>query len=281
MYSLRGVRVLLALMVGLVLAVPASARPPVRLVFDRAEATPHTLVSAKTARKRTLLRFRKRDLRAYFRADPLVPLGRLSVNRKGNGTLHVNVPNVPARDYPVVLKGLPGSPRLRVVASFRVIEGPALRPCRQSVWGDLGDDWLARAHNVGPIHMMGYDPTEASEPSWRSLALDRVTGQYAVKVLLIIDRGPAVTLAVATEDQKLVALSYIPRRFNLHRVVDQDATVTFEPCSGNESSPPWATEPVTQFNGGFVFVRPLCAHLTLTVAGRKPFLFALPLGKAC
>jgi hypothetical protein len=98
----------------------------------------------------------------------------------------------------------------------------------------------------------------------------------------MIERGRPVTLSVALEARKLVALAYIPDRFNrAHRVGDQDAAVTFEPCTASDNGVPWADEPVTQFNGGFVFVRALCAHFLLTVEGRDPVPFALPLGKAC
>jgi hypothetical protein len=267
MYGVRGVKVALAVLVAALAAVvSASAAGPVRLVFDHPEATPHTLVIAKTAGKGALLRVRKRNLRAYLKADPLVPLGRISVNRKGNGSLRVNVPNVPPAEYSVLLRGLPGTPSLRPVGSFRVLEGAALRTCDQSVYGQLGDDWLSRARNVGPAHMIGFG--SASDPQ----AYDPVTGEYAVKVLLVVDRGPPVTVSVAPEDRALVALMYIPARFNVHRVTDQDAAVTFEPCPDEAS---------TQFNGGFVFRQPLCAYFAVTVEGREPTPFALPLGRAC
>jgi hypothetical protein len=280
--SAVGVRSTLGLLgLTLVLALPASAASRVRLVFDRPAATPHTRVMAKTVGKGALLPVRKRTLKVFLGSDPRVRLGRLSVTRKGNGTLRFNVPNVVPGRYPVLLRGLPGRPTTRVVGSFSVIEGSPLRSCQQSVYGDLGDNWLARSYNLGPIHLVGYDPAEASNPSWL-YGPDPKTGQYAVKVLLVIDRGPPVTLAVAAEDRKLVALSYIPGRFNLHRVTDQDPAVTFQPCTGQEPTPPWADKPQTQFNGGFVLLQPLCAHFELTVAGRpEAIAFALPFGKPC
>jgi hypothetical protein len=274
MYSFGGVRRMLPLLIAALAAVaPASASAPVSLVFDRSTATPHTLVVGKTAGKGALRRVRKRPLRVYLQDHPLVPLGRLSVNRKGNGTLRFNVPNVPPGKYNALLRGLPGRPALRVVGSFRVLDGPAMRTCEQSVYGVLGDDWRSRNPSVGPVHLIGYDPAKASDPSWDVLRPDRTTGQYAIKVLLVIDRGPPVTISVAPEDRKLIALTYIPFRFNLHRVTEGDASVTFEPC-GKDAS--------TQFNGGFVFVRPLCAHFELRVEGRPDAIaFALPFGKPC
>jgi hypothetical protein len=255
-------RMLPLVVVGLVAASAASASSP-RLVFDRTQATPHTLVLARTAGQGALLRARKRTVRAFFRANPLVPLGRVSVNRKGNGTLRVYVPNVSPGDYGVVLRGLPGTPALRPAGSFRVLDGATPRTCEQSVYGKLAEDSLSRAHTVGPLHFIGLDGPPAR---------DRSTREYAMKVLLVVDRGPPLTLAVAPEDRALVALTYIPGRFNIRRVIDQDAAVTFEPCSGDET---------TQFNGGFVFRRPLCAHFTVEVGTLERVGFALPLGAPC
>jgi hypothetical protein len=113
----------------------ASAAGPVRLVFERAEATPHTLVLGKTAAKGALRRFRKRVLSVYLRSDPLVRLGRLTVSRRGNGTMRFTVPNVPPGPYDALLRGLPGQPTLRVVGSFRVLDGVVRRTCEQSVYG--------------------------------------------------------------------------------------------------------------------------------------------------
>jgi hypothetical protein len=265
MYGVGGVKVALAvLVVALAAVMSASAAGPVRLAFDQAEAAPHTLVHGKTAGKGALLRFRKRALSVYLRSDRNVRLGRLTVSRKGNGTMRFIVPNVPPGQYDALLRGLPGTPALRVVGSFRVVEGAARRTCEQSVYGRLGDDWLSRARTVGPAHMVGFGSDAPSR--------DSTTGEFAVKVLLVIDRGPPVTISVAPEDRTLVALMYISTRFNIHRVTDQDAAVTFEPCAGDAT---------TQFNGGFVLRRPLCAHLTLTVEGREPIPFALPLGQPC
>jgi len=57
--------------------------------------------------------------------------------------------------------------------------------------------------------------------------------------------------------------------------------VRVEAGSGSESVA-WASEPQTQFNGSFVFARPLCAHFELQVEGRpEPIPFALPFGKPC
>jgi Tol biopolymer transport system component len=255
-------------------ATASGATRPVSLVFDKRAAAPHTLVLAKTAGTGALLRHRKRVLRAYLQDDPLVTLGRLSVNRKGNGKLMFSVPNVPPGEYRVVLRGLPGSPALRPAGSFRVIDGPAaLRTCAQSSEGPRSDEVLARWPRAGPVHF-------AFDPGRRPMR-DRSTGQYSLKVGLVIDRGPPVTLAVAPGDRKRVALSYIWGR-STRRVTAQDAAVTFEPCIGTESDAPWSDEPYTGFPGGFVFVEPLCAHFELRVEGRPaPIPFALPFGQPC
>jgi hypothetical protein len=268
------------LVVAFVAALPAAAASPVQLRFDPLVATPHTLVVAKTTGTGALRRARKRTLKVYLESQPRAKLGRLAVNRKGNGRLIFNTPNVPAGPYRVLLRGLSSRPTFRVVGSFRVIDGPATRSCQQSVYGQLGGDWLQRSYNVGPIHFVGYDPVEASDPSWLWKPYPD-SGQYAVKQLLVIDRGPALTIAVASQDRMDVALSYIPGRFNRHRVTDLDPAVTFQPCTGSEQTPPWAKNPYTQFNGGFVFRHPLCAHLTIAVEGRDAVPLALPLGHPC
>ena len=106
------------------------------------------------------------------------------------------------------------------------------------------------------------------------------TGEYVVKILLLVDRGPAVTIGVAPSDRRSVALSYIAARFNTQRVTGGDAAVTFSPCRGDEGVP-GADSGRTQFNGSFVVARPVCAHLELRVAGAEPRRFALPFGRAC
>ncbi|HEX9415755.1 MAG TPA: hypothetical protein VF895_03505 [Gaiellaceae bacterium] len=179
-------RLLLLFVVALVTVASASSSPPI-FVFDRPAATPHTSVLARTAGTGALLRVRKRVLRVYL-GD--IQLGRLSVNRKGNGRLRFDVPNLPADTYSVLLRGLPGEPALRTVGSFKVIEGPPpIRDCAHSVYGQLTQEYVDRSLAVGPMRLIGFDSDRAADPSWAGFAHDRVTGEYAVKVLLLIERG--------------------------------------------------------------------------------------------
>jgi hypothetical protein len=148
------------------------------------------------------------------------------------------------------------------------------------VYGELSDDLIARSPKIGPVRLIGYDPARAAQPSWIRDYRIRATGQYVVKVLLLVDRGPALTLAVEPGDRRTVALSYIASRFNTHRVTGGDAAVTFSPCQGGEGVP-GADSGRTQFNGSFVLAQPLCAHFELRVAGAEPQRFALPFGRPC
>jgi hypothetical protein len=261
------------LVVGLVVVASASASSPL-LVFDRPAAAPHEFVVAKNARKGALLRVRKRPLRLSIGG---VDLGRLKVNRKGNGRLRFGVPNLPAGVYDVMLRGLPGRPALRPVGSFEVANGPvAVRSCEQSVYGKLSEDYIARSLHVGPLRFIGYDPAVASTSAWMA-GLRIRTGQYAQKILMLVERGAQATISIAPQDRREIALMYIPERFNLQRVTDGDAAVTLRACSEAESE-----QPYTQFNGGVVFRQPLCAHVEVEVAGRpEPIRITLPFGKTC
>ena len=278
MYSFEGVkRVLPPLLAALTAATAAGATRPVSIVLDKPTATPHAIVVAKTAGKGALRAVRKRVLRLSL-GD--VPLGRLSVNRNGNGRLRFEVPNVPAGDYSLLLRGLPRRPTSLRVASLKVVEGnPAVRGCQRSVFGGLDEAYVARSVGFGPVKLVGYDPAKAADPAWPRK--NPRTGEYGVKVLLLLTRGKQVTLGVAAQDRRLVALTYMPERLNRYRVAGEDAAVTFIACRGDESVQ-WAGEPWTQFNGGFVFLRPLCAHFELHVDGEPdPVRFALPFGRSC
>jgi hypothetical protein len=268
---------MLPLFVVVVVTVPSASASSPLLVFDRPSAAPHSFVVAKTARRGALAHVRKRTLRLFL-GD--VRLGRLAVDRKGNGRLRFEVPNVPAGVHPLLLRGLPNGPTSRLVGSYQVVEGtPPVRGCDRSVYGRLDEANIARSLGFGPVKLIGYDPAKAADPSWPQT--NPRTGEYGVKVLLLVERDARATLGVAPYDRRLVALTYIPERFNRYRVTGGDAAVNFVACRGDESVG-WAGEPWTQFNGGFMFRRPLCAHFELRVEGRPaPIPFALPFGRPC
>ncbi len=268
MYGVSGVRRMLPLFVVVLVTVTSASASSPLLVFDRPAAAPHAFVVAKTARKGALAHVRKRTLRLFLGK---VLLGRLAIDRKGNGRLRFEVPNVPAGGYSVRLRGLPGRPALRPVGSLEVIEdSPPVRGCDRSVFGGLDEATIARSPHAGPLAFLRYAPYH-----------DPQTGDYAEKVLLLLDQASAVTLSIAPEDRRVIALAYIAGRFNEHRVTAGDFAVRFVACKGDETVP-WASEPYTEFSGGFVFRRPLCAHFELRVEGRpEPIRFALPFGRPC
>lgn len=276
--------------------VPAVASAAIWLVFKPVKAAPHAFVTARTAGNGALLQLRrsgalKRHPVRVFLAPAsaprhLVGVGRLRVDSAGNGRLRFAVPNVPAGNYRAFVRCVACAPysggrTLFRSGSFRVLEArPPVRTCQSSVYGELSDDLIARSPRMGPARMIGYDPARAAQPSWIRDYRIRSTGQYVVKILLLIDRGPAVTIAVEPGDRRAVALSYIAARFNTHRVTSGDAAVTFSPCQGGEGVP-GADSGRTQFNGSFVLARPLCAHLVVRVEGAQAQRFRLPFGRPC
>jgi hypothetical protein len=279
---------------------PAIASAALWLVFKPAAAAPHALVSARTAGTGALLQLEKsgalRNQRLAVYLGPaaarsvrdrrLVALGRLRVDRAGNGRIRFRVPNVPSGRYRTFVHCVPcarysGGRALLSSGAFRVLEArPPVRTCLSSVYGELSDDAIARAPRFGPVRLIGYDPAQAARASWLKDFRIRATGQYVVKILLLVDRGPAVTIAVAPADRRAAAVSYIPARFNTARVTGADAATTFSPCQGGEGVP-GADSGRTQFNGSFVLARPLCARFELQVAGSEPQRFALPFGRPC
>jgi hypothetical protein len=308
MFGRRPPRIrLLALAAVVAAIVPAVASAALWLVFKTTTAAPHTLVSARTS-SGALLQLRRHGalkrhpLRLYLAPaaaagsirsvrDPrLVALGRLKVDLQGNGRIRFAVPNVPPGDYVTFVHCVPCAPysggRTLIRSGprpgpFHVEEArPPVRSCSSSVYGQLSDETVASSVRLGPMRLIGYDPVVAAQSSWFEQFRLRTTGQYSVKVLLLVDRGPAVTLAVAPADRQALALSYIPARFNRGRVTAGDAAVTFSPCQGDENVP-GANEGRTQFNGAFVLARPVCAHFEVRMEGRDPVTAALPFGRPC
>jgi hypothetical protein len=261
------------LVVAAAAASSASASSPL-LVFDRPAAAPHEFVVAKTARKGSLRHVRRNTLRLSVGG---VALGRLAVSRKGNGKLRFEVPNLPAGAYDVLLSGFRGRPHARTAGTLQVMTAPTrVRTCEQSVYGKVSDDDIDRSLHVGPLRFIGYDPAAASSAAWLE-GLRNPRGEYAQKVLLLLERGAEATIAIAPADRRDIALFYFPSRLSADRVTDGDAAVGFAACAETESA-----QPYTQFNGGYIFRRALCAHISVSVAGRsEPIALALPFGKPC
>ena len=302
------IRVLL-LVAGAAAIVPPVTSAALWLVFNTTTAAPHTVVAARTGGKGALLQLRKggglkrHPLRLYLapaaaadsirsvRDRRLVLLGRQKVDHAGNGKIRFPVPNVPPGDYVTFIHCVPCArysagrtlfPGGPWPGPFRVVDArPPVRTCRSSVYGQLSEDLIARSPRFGPVRLIGYDPVRTAKSSWIKSFRSPITGQYSVKVLLLVDRGPGVTLAVAPGNRQTVALSYVPARFNIRRVTAGDAAVTFSPCRGDENVP-GAGEGHTQFNGSFVVARPLCARFELGIEGQtEPLRFSLPFGRLC
>src|SRR5215211_7484803 len=166
MYSVCGVRSIVPplLVAALAAATAAGATRPISLVLDKPAAEPHALVVAKTAGVGALRGLRKRVLRLSLAS---VPLGRLSIDRKGNGRLRFEVPNVAPGVYELLLRGLPRRAAPQRVGSFKVVEGaPPLRGCNRSVFGGIDADRVAQSLGFGPVKLIGYDPAKAADPAW-------------------------------------------------------------------------------------------------------------------
>ena len=141
--------------------VPAAASAAIWLAFKPARAAPHALVTARTAGNGALLQLRRsvalkrhpvrvflapasaaRSIRSV-RDRRLVGLGRLRVDRAGNGRIRFPVPNVPAGAYRAFVHCVPCGPysagrTLFQSGSFRVLEArPPARTCLSSVYGAL------------------------------------------------------------------------------------------------------------------------------------------------
>jgi len=176
---------------------------------------------------------------------------------------------------------IPGEYRLSVVRGARTLgQGarplrivdplPGVRDCASSVYGDLGPDWERRARRAGPFAFVG----AASGFSAEVVARFR-----PFKVLVVVDNPHVVTLRVAREDRRAIALLYARRgrlgSFDSARVTGGLPAVRFEACGPSEV-------PHTQFNGAFVVEHPLCAHFEVDVAGRRePIPVEIPVGAPC
>jgi hypothetical protein len=96
------------------------------------------------------------------------------------------------------------------------------------------------------------------------------------KVLVVVDRGPAVTLMVSSFDGQPVTLLYdesVWRDDNLYDLSEGERAVTFEPCADRQ---------VSQFNGAFLVPGPRCVALEVWVSdSRTARALQVPFGKAC
>lgn len=302
MRSVRRIVPLAALAILALALAAGGANAALWLLFSRTTAEPGDTVVVRTGGRGALLVAKRRgDLRrwplrvfAVSKADAesvrsprdarLSPLGRLSVDRNGDGRLRFVVPNLPAGDYTTLVHCVscarysngrtlvPGGPTRR----FRV--RPGFRSCRSSVYSELDPGWEGRSVRAGPLWLVrihAYPPRMFEPP--------RGLRYRVVKVPIVVEDGSTVTLKVPAEMHGKVGIEYDPdspfrRGSRRARVRDAGYSVTFEGCPPNEGF----EGPYTLFTGAFVVAGPICARLEVTVAGRaEPLSFAAPLGGSC
>jgi hypothetical protein len=260
----RAMRIAVLGVLGAALAGVGAASTPT-VSFGPAVAAPGDSLAVRVAgigraRARLVLNPGSVGLDPVFRA-----------RRGGAARFRAWVPNV-----------LPGNYRLSVVRSGRMLARavrplriaeapPGVRDCTSSVYGDLGPDWERRARRAGPIAFVG---------AASGFSAEIVARHRPLKVLVVVDNPHVVTLRVAPADRPAVALLYARRgrlgRFDsASRVTSGLPAVQFEACAASDV-------PHTQFNGGFVVERPLCAHFEVEVMGRhEPIPLEIPFGLAC
>jgi len=270
-----------ALLAAALAAGPASAA--LRLLFSRTSAEPDATILLRTAGspfRGSVERVRRRPPRVFMvdaaaapevrsaRDRRLVPIGRLSVDRKGVGRLRFRVPNLRPGDYTTLAHCPTCGPRLVPTGPrrpFRV--KPYLRDCESSVYGDLPADWESRSLRTGPLALYRFQDMRPGD-------FDPVG---SVKLLLLLDNATTATLVVPAAERPYVSLTY--GRVGLleiaRRVADGHVAVTFEACAPS-------SVPQTQFNGGFVVAGPRCARLEVHVAGSpEPLELRVPFGRPC
>lgn len=162
---------------------------------------------------------------------------------------------------------------------------PVSRDCRSTVYGGLGDTWLARSVVVGPIVFVGADAGASPEHSFASVGGGRYRGS---KLLVVVRTGWAVRVLVPDAEALKVALQYAPADFNKSVVPDQgERDVTFTACPPGRQSVGPTSAKWTQFNGGVVVAGARCVTLDVYAAKQghplptQPVSAHLPFGTTC
>jgi hypothetical protein len=291
--------VVIALLGALLAALAAgSTDAALWLLFSKTSAQPGDLVFVRTGGNGALLAASKRGetkrwpLRVFMvstadadsirstRDGRLMPLGRLTVDRRGNGRLRFATPNLPPGEYTTLIEcrscarysngrtlvtGGPSRP-------FRL--SPFLRNCASEQYGELPADWSRRAVHAGPLSLY---PLPAATPR-------RAPGKpgrfVPIKLLLVVQPGQRATLTVPKAARPFVGLLYgHGSRFGTFapavRVRDGLTAVTFDSCANGEY-------PHQHFGGGFVVSKRMCAHLEVEIPARAdPFFLDVPFGATC
>lgn len=150
-----------------------------------------------------------------------------------------------------------------------VEEGTVVRTCESSVEGDLGPGWRNQAVTVGPVAFVGL---RAYEDIGARALRPRHGRLRSQKVLVVVDGSRPATLRLGRGAVAKVSLLYDEESFrdlNRYRVKEGHDAVRFEPC---------ASEPGTQFNGGFIVAGPRCVPLSVRIGDASPRRLAVPFG---
>jgi hypothetical protein len=141
------------------------------------------------------------------------------------------------------------------------VPGAFVRTCETRVSGGLGPGWREdrSAVVVGPIGFLYPGGYADSRPR---LFSRNAEGYSAQKVLVVVEPGAVVTVAIAPTATGASSLLYDPSRFNdtnRYEVSDGESAVTFQACGKGGTH-------VTQFNGGFIVAGPRCVPLEISTA---------------
>jgi hypothetical protein len=279
------------------------------LVFGRTTAAPGEPVVARTGGKgafggpirgavrrsppRVFLVERSDAQQVRSPTDPrLVELGRLRVDRRGNGRLHSVFPNVPPGDYTTLIYCRPCArySRGRTLLQGGPFPGPLhvteaaplIRDCSRSLQSDLPETRIS----AGPLTLAVIEPLATLGPERFAPISRRPITYRSIKILAVLQSGTTATLTVPVSERRNVALLYRlrePVHRSPARVTEGDAAVTFKACTEGEFVEGAGTGgPTTVWGGGFVVAGARCASLILRVEGRsEPLTLRVPFGVAC
>ena len=143
-----------------------------------------------------------------------------------------------------------------------------VRACESHVVGDIAG-WRRVATIVGPVGFAGLPSYETAPDRFFRARGERFP---TLKSLLIVERGPAVTIRVLQPDRS--RLLYDPEGWTsqrTYRLEQGEPAMVFEPCDDLRS---------TQFNGAWLVTGRMCVTVEVAVQGREPQRAEVPLGLA-
>ena len=154
-------------------------------------------------------------------------------------------------------------------------EGPVVRDCGSSVYGDLGGDWVPSSIFAGPLAFVRARAYATSPSSFRGVGGGRYRGS---KLLVLVQAGWVARVVVPAVQRRNIALQYAPEDFNRLVVpLEGKHEVTFAACPLHRPSVGPASARWTQFNGAIVVAGRRCATLAVYAAKQGHTLPARPL----